>query len=97
MGKVKMRRMVMILRCFVVCDGDERGGKASFVGGMSFFVACGDCFVVCGDCFVVCEDCFAVCEGKMKFAAFVLLVDEVALRLAGGVLLLAGVFCSLRL
>jgi hypothetical protein len=69
--------MIMVLRCFVVCDGEERGGKAKFLGGMSFFVACGDCFVVC--------------EGEMKFAAFVLWVDEVVFRLAGGVLLLAGV------
>ena len=56
----------------MVCDGEERGGKASFVGGMSFFVACGDCFVVC--------------EGEMKFAACVLWVDEGVLRLAGVVL-----------
>ena len=72
MGKVKMRRMIMDLRCFVVSDGDAKGRQAIFVGGMSFFVACGDCFVVC--------------EGDMKFAAFVLWVDEVILRLAGGVL-----------
>ena len=67
-----MRRMIMVLVCFVVCDVDERGEKAGLWGGLSFFVASWDCFVAC--------------EGETKFAALVLWVDGVVLRLAGAAL-----------
>jgi len=64
--------MIMGMGCFVICDGEERGGKAGFRGGLSFFLASWICFVVC--------------EGEMGFAALVLWVDGVVLRLADAVL-----------
>ena len=40
---------------------------------------------------MACGDCCVACEGEMKFAALVLWVDEVVLRLADGALLPVGV------